>query len=691
MKNKGALLGMVLPLAGLSMAGALVSCSVGDLSGDDRAKRAREVVAEQRAALNDESREIEGDPALPSDWIPEPVIGRMSSHPLVEVGELRSNGLSLAESIEFLLPDWELDIVLEHPNDDPIDLGQRRDVRFRGGSLNQFLVYLSRAWNLDITSPNTGTIAVSSRRLEAWLVTHWMRPPQGVESAGSSGGGLGGQSNNTTNQTDDRGDQNDQNVSGGRGGSAATANAFAGLNKLVSRLAQLAARRAEAGAIDLGSDAGADSGSSFSLSETDAVWVSEESGVLFIWAKPNALRSMRPLLEQYGAVAVATDPELLRMMARGNFRLRLSLIRISVNNDRNASLRWEESLQAVIPSGSATSGLPGYGYGTGGTSRVDGQVTIGLGGEGLAGQIGTGLTRDRPVYPFGTRADLQTEQQRQMAYQQAVALDRDRTESDLGVIEGRIEEVEGQLGGQTLNAAQRKIADAEVETLRNSAATLAAQVATLGREVAVAGIRAATAGTWLDRITEADQRSWQRTEQLLVNLGSAHGETQIVQTASINARHGRLHPLQVGSERTYLSHVSQTVSQSFSQTAAEPETRLEGLALSMLPWLESRRCVRVGLALENSGVTSIASFAVAGTQLAIPQMAVQSWRAELRLCDAEPAVVARFKLESRTSTGGGLPVFGGRELPLSRSKTSSSEEYLLLVQAVLPAEWGLMR
>lgn len=666
----------------LACGAALVAagCSVNRAGSDAGAALER---VRQDMAGEGEAGESAAAPSLPADWVPDPVVGRPEATPAIRIGPMRPAELSFRECVAYALPNWDIEVVLAHRSDKPVRLDERRAFRFNGGGLAAFLARLEQTWDLAVTAPSTGQLEVSTRRVEVWLVTHWMRPPEAVGGPGI-GADSGFEGQNGDEAAQNRRSSDGRAASGGSGSTQLTAEAFDGLGKLVSRLARIAGHSQLEGVqpADGGNEGGSVAG------ESESVWINEEAGLLYAWASPNALRAMRPLLTRYGARPVAADPEVLAMMTWGHFRLRLSLIRVSVTNDRNASLRWSENLQAVLPAGAATTGLSGYGYGDGGTGRLNVAGSAALGAEGVSASLGMGEIRNRAVYPYGTRSDLTSEQQRQLAYQEAINIDRSRTQADLDALQSRISDLETDLDSG-LNGGDSAQARRELTALKNQAAGLRSRLVDLGEEAARAAARAARAGAWLARITEADERAWARSLETLVSLGSAHGHTETVQTVSINARHGQLHPLQVGSERTYIGRIQQNISQSFSQQSAEPETRLEGLALSMLPWLESRRCVRVGLALQNSGVTSIATFAVGGTQLAIPQMAVQTWRAEYRLCDAEPAVVARFKLASRTRSGGGIPVWGDREVPLGRQAMEGSEEYLLLVQAVLPPEWGL--
>lgn len=662
----------------------LAGCSLPAPDTGESARLARE-------SLLEESEGGIGAPELPPDWVPDPVMGPPQAHPAIEVAAMRPASLSFRECVDYALPGWDVEVVFAHQLDKPVDLDERRRFRFTGGALAAFLGALEKTWDLAVTAPSAGQLEVSSRRVETWLITHWMRPPELAGGSGTGGSGQGGFGGNQQQQQQEFDNNRRRDDTGGIGSSQLTAEAFEGLAKLVTRLARIAEQsqiRSE-GAQRTQVTGRNDGETRITDSEAESVWVNEEAGLLYAWASPNALRAMRPLLRRYGARRVAADPEVLAMMTHGYLRFRLSLVRVSISNDRNMSLRWEEGLQAVLPGGTTTTGLSGYGYGAGGTSRIDATGSAVVGGEGLTASLGLDEERDRAVYPFGTRNDLSGEQQRILAYQQAVTIDRERTEADLAVLEGRIGDLETALNGDRLSGGERALAERELANLRGKAGDLAVDVVELGEEISRAAARAANVGAWLERITEADERSWQRSLRTLLSLGSAHGETETMQTVSIYVRHGQLHPVQVGSELTYLGRVQQSISQSFSQQSAEPETRLEGLALSMLPWLESRRCVRVGLALQNSGVTSVATFPVGDTQLVIPQMAVQTWRAEQRLCDAKPMVVARFKLTSQTRTRGGIPLFGDREIPTSRSLDVESSEYLLLAQAVLPAEWGL--
>ncbi len=644
----------------LTVAGA--GCSA---MGDGEAGLADGNSAEPYETRLSESAEKERPEQL-SDFVPAPVVGRPETLPL-RVEPVPEVELTLRQCVDYILPDWDLRVVLAHPTDPDLTIDEARRVRFRGGSLDQFLSALSDSWDVDVTSPNVGSIHVASRRLEPWLVTHWMQPP----AAPGGGGGLqrgAGQQGGQSQQSQQQGS--------GAGGGGVVAELVAepgkGLEILMDRLRELVGNDPE--------------------ESVDSVWLNAEAGLLYIWAPPAARRAMRPLLLQYGARPVAADPELLAMMTRGQFRLRMVLVRLSSSRNRNVGLQWEEGLQAIFPSGRSVLGVPDIGYGgPAREDRVTGAGSLSLGSGGL--QIGgmAGYDRDAVTFPFGSRWELATERSRRAAMEQVIELERERTQADLSRVETRITELERKRevasdreSGEAFNAAEA----GELGALLRERRVIGESILDLSQELGSAGLRTAQAREWLDRVTEGAERDLTRSLSLLASLGSAHGQTQVAHTISIDARHGRPVPLRIGSERTYLASISETVSQSFLTTSAQPETRLEGLDLFMRPWLEGRRCVRVGLALTSSGITSVASFSVSGTELSIPQMAVQTWVSERRLCDSRPALLGRFKLESSVQTRSGLPFFGGREVPLSADKQGSAEEYLLLLQVLLPPEWG---
>ena len=618
--------------------------------------------AEPYEAGLSESAEQERPEQL-SDFVPAPVVGRPETLPL-RVEPVPEVELTLRQCVDYILPDWDLSVVLAHPSDPDLTIDEARRVRFRGGSLDQFLSALSDSWDVDVTSPNVGSIQVASRRLDPWLVTHWMQPPA------APGGGAGLQRG-----TAQQGGQSQQQSSAAGGGGVAAelvAEPGKGLEVLMDRLRELVGHGAEKG--------------------EDSVWLNAESGLLYIWAPPSARRAMRPLLLQYGARPVAADPELLAMMTRGQFRLRMVLVRLSSSLNRNVGLQWEEGLQAIFPSGRSVLGVPDIGYGgPAREDRVTGSGSLSLGGGGL--QIGgvVGYDRDAVTFPFGSRWELATERSRRAAMERVIELERKRTQADLSRVGTRITDLERKReaasdseSGEAFNAAEA----GELSALLRERRVIGESILDLSQELGLAGLRTAQSREWLDRVTEGAERDLTRSLSLLASLGSAHGQTKVAHSISIDARHGRPVPLRIGSERTYLASISETVSQSFLTTSAQPETRLEGLDLIMRPWLEGRRCVRVGLALTSSGITSVATFSVSGTELSIPQMAVQTWVSERRLCDSRPALLGRFKLESSVQSRSGLPFFGGREVPLSADKQGSAEEYLLLLQVLLPPEWG---
>ncbi len=646
--------------AALTVAGA--GCSA---ISDGEAGLADGNSAEPYEAGLRESAEKERPEQL-SDFVPAPVVGRPETLPL-RVEPVPEVELTLRQCVDYILPGWDLSVVLAHPSDPDLTIDEARLVRFRGGSLDQFLSALSDSWDVDVTSPNVGGIHIASRRLEPWLVTHWMKPP----AAPGGGGGL----QRGTEQQGSGSQQSQQQGNSTGGGSAAAelvAEPSKGLETLMDRLRELAGHDPEKSA--------------------DSVWLNAESGLLYIWAPPAARRAMRPLLLQYGARPVAADPELLAMMTRGQFRLRMVLVRLSSSRNRNVGLQWEEGLQAIFPSGRSVLGVPDIGYG--GPAREDrvtggGSLSLGAGGLQIGGMAG--YDRDAVTFPFGSRWELATERSRRAAMERVIELERERTQADLSRVDTRITELERKReaasdreSGEAFNAAEA----GELSALLRERRVIGESILDLSQELGLAGLRTAHAREWLDRVTGGAERDLTRSLSLLASLGSAHGQTQVAHTISIDARHGRPLPLRIGSERTYLASISETVSQSFLTTSAQPETRLEGLDLIMRPWLEGRRCVRVGLALTSSGITSVASFSVSGTELSIPQMAVQTWVSERRLCDSRPALLGRFKLESSVKTRSGLPFFGGREVPLSADNQGSAEEYLLLLQVLLPPEWG---
>lgn len=606
-------------------------------------------------------------PERPSDWAPSPVVGPPETMPL-RVRPIPGVQLTFRQCVEYLLPGWELSVVLAHPSDPELPLDDTRRIRFRGGSIDQFLQALSEVWDVDVSSPSVGNVQVASRSLEPWLVTHWMEPPTPPAAGGGAGAQRGGQS-----QAGGQAQSRQQGgASGGEVSAELVADPGAGLDVLMNRLRELVSRN----------DANGE----------NSVWLNAEAGLLYIWAAPSVRRAMRPLLLQYGARPVAADPELLTMMTRGQFRLRLVLVRLSSSSDRNVGLQWEEGLQAIFPSGRSVLGVPDVGFeGLAREDRLTGEGMLSLGRNGLRIGGTAGYDRDAVTFPFGSRWELATERSRRQAMERVIELERERTQADLTRVEGRISELErlretasDRDSGVGFGAAEAN----ELSSLRRERIEISEAITDLTQEIGRAALRTAEAHEWLNRVTEGAERDLTRSLSLLASLGSAHGQTQIAHTISIDARHGRPVPLRIGSERTYLASISETVSQSFLTTSAQPETRLEGLDVIMRPWLEGRRCVRVGLALTNSGITSVATFSVGDTDLSIPQMAVQTWVSERRLCDSRPALLGRFKLESSLRSRSGVPLLAGRELPLSSGEQGSAEEYLLLLQVLLPPEWG---
>ena len=623
---------------------------------------------EAYVAVLDEGAEAERPERL-ADWVPPPVIGRARARP-IRVEPIPDAEFSLAECIEYMLPDWDVEVVLTHPADPEPDLTEAKPVRFRGGSLDAFLRFLSLRWDVDVSSPYVGRIQVASRGLESWLVTHWMEPP-----LGTSGSATPGIQQPAQQQPAQQGQQGGG-LGGGFGGVSGSLGAE--LVAEVGESLELLLRRLR----DLAGDADEQS--------EQSVWVNAEAGLLHIWASPVARRAMRPLLLEYGAQPLAADRELLAMMTRGQFRLRLMLVRMALSQDRNIGVQWEEGLEAVFPAGRSLLGVPDVGFGS--VAREDrltqtGQFVFGEGGISLGASAG--LERGQPTFPFGSRWALASDRARHAALQQVVDLERGRATADLGRIDTRISELESRSAAAGTGEASFTDAQArELRVLRAKRDALALEIDDLTRELGLAALRTMEADEWLNRVTESNERDWRRSFNLIMSLGSAHGETKVVHNIAIDARHGRPVTMRVGSERTFIPGITQTISQTFSTSAATTETRLEGLDLVVRPWLEGRRCVRVGLQLNNSGITSVASFIVAGTELAIPQMAVQEWASERRLCDSRPAVLARFKLETSVSGRSGVPVFGERQVPTSTNQQIGSEEYLLLLQVLLPPEWG---
>ena len=660
----------------LTMAALLAMVLTGCSPFDSDAGAARREKEKYEQGLRESVEEERSE--RPSDVVPSPVLGRPAAAPL-RVDPVPGVNLTLSQCVEYMLPNWETRVVLAHRQDPDLLLDRPMQVKFRGGSLEQFLEALSETWDVDVSSPHVGLVQIASRRLEPWLVTHWMQPPtaSGESAAIQRGPAQGGSSQDGTSGNQQSRQQQRGSAGGGLASTGSvTANLAAqpgeGLSILIRRLRELAGENDGDG--------------------ESSVWLNAESGLLYIWARPSMRRAMRPLLIQYGARPLASDPELLTMMTRGQFRLRLVLVRIASSNNRNVGLQWEEGLHTIFPTGRSVMGVPEVGYG--GPAREDRLVGTGnvlLGANGL--QIGgtAAYDRDAVTFPFGSRWELATEQSRQASLQRVIELERQRTQADLSRVERRITELEADRAASRADNSSVSFGatqESELSALRLERGKIVDAIADLAREIGLAALRSTQAQEWLDRVNEGAERDLTRSLSLLASLGSAHGQTQVAQTISIDARHGRPLPLRIGSERTYLASISETVSESFSTTAANPETRLEGLDLVMRPWLEGRQCVRVGLALTNSGITSVASFSVSGTELSIPQMAVQTWVSERRLCDTRPALLGRFKLESSIRTRSGLPLFGARQVPLSSDQQGASEEYLLLLQVLLPPEWG---
>ena len=320
---------------------ALAGCSP---MGGGADNAAREVRQQFERSLNDSVSEER--PERPSDLVPAPVVGRPDPRPL-RVDPVPDLELTLTQCVEYMLPDWETKVFTAHPEDPFPPIGESRRVRFRGGSLAQFLETLSEIWDVDVSSPHVGLVHVESRRLEPWLVTHWMQPPL----APGGGGGTQGMTGQTGSRQQNRGGNQWQQGSSGAGGAATGSGGSVstelvaapgeGLEMLMRRLVELA---------------GGQDGTS-----ERSVWLNAEAGLLYIWAPRSVRRAMRPLLLNYGARPLAADPELLTMMTRGHFRLRLVLVRIASNDDRNIGLQWEESLQAIFPSGRSVLGVPDVG------------------------------------------------------------------------------------------------------------------------------------------------------------------------------------------------------------------------------------------------------------------------------------------------------------------------------------------
>ena len=647
---------------------ALAAAGCSPMGGHESGLAGKKVREQYETDLSESAAEER--PERATDFIPVPLVGRPEALPL-QVDPIPGVDLTLRHCVEYMLPDWEIRIVLAHPEDPSPMVGDSRLVRFRGGSLDQFLQAVSDTWDVDVSSPHVGLIEVASRQLEPWLVTHWMQPPQ----AGAGGGAAQIGTVQGGNRQDSGRNQTGGGIASGAEGSAGAdlvAEPGEGLDLLIERLRELAGGSGQNG--------------------ENSVWLNAEAGLLYIWAPPSIRRSMRPLLRQYGARPVAADPELLTMMTRGQFRLRLVLVRLASSNGRDVGLQWEESLEAILPSGRSVPDVPDIGYG--GPAREGrltglGNLELGQGGLVLGGSAE--YDRDSVTFPFGSRWELASEAARQDAMRQVIELERRRTADDLARVEERIADLETRrledLTGDS-DEAFSAAESAELTALQLERTRIGGAIADLAKEAGLAALRGAQAQDWLDRVTEGAERDLRRSLSLLASLGSAHGQTQIAHTVSIDARHGRPLPLRVGSERTYLASISETVSESFSTSSANPETRLEGLDLVMRPWLEGRQCVRVGVSLTSSGITSFASFRVSGTELSIPQMAVQTWVSERRLCDSRPALLGRFKLESSVRSRSGLPFPGGRQVPLNSSAQGDVEEYLLLLQVLLPPEWG---
>ena len=644
-------------------------------------------------------------PAFAADRVPSPVLGVPSSLP-IEVPPVPMGDWTLEQCIVFFLPEWDFEVILAHPIDRSVPLDFSRRVSFSGGSLSEFLAFLSLEWNVDVVSPYVGMIHISSRSLEAWLVTHWMNPPSASGGGGSSGSGLGGVQGGVGGggtggasgvggaQGQVSGGVSGGGLGGGGGASAELAASFGeGLSFLLERLREVAfstidpvSEDSEDGLFPAGSFGGESGG-------FDSVWVNAELGLLYIWAPPKSRRSMRSLLVNYGAVPIGGDYELLSMMTRGQFRLRMMLIRLAKNNNRSVGVQWEESLNAVFPAGRDLLGVPRDLGISGREGRITAQGDFSLGEGGLTFDMGGAFDPNRPTFDAGSRWRLSNEAQRRQALQDVIEAEREEVEDKVERIEDRIsvleEDLEDSLDDDS-TAVFTESERAELRRLRSQRERFLDDLAGLASELTRAALSTARVEDWLARVSEGDERNWMRSLGLLINLGSAHGDTEVRNELSIDARHGRPVSLSVGTERTYIAQISGTVSQSFSQQSATPETRLEGLNLTMRPWIESRRCIRVGLQLSNTGVASIASFAVGGSEFSIPQMAVQEWSSERRLCDSEPALLARFKLETLVENRSGVPVPGtDKRVPLSRGRQGSTDEYLLVVQALLPPVWGV--
>ena len=397
-------------LGGLA-AVTLCGCS---LLGGDAEHAGRRVQQQYEADLEESAGEERSE--RPADFVPRPVIGRPEARPLT-VAPVLGVELTLSQSVEYMLPGWQTKVVFAHREDPSPPVDEPRRIRFPGGSLAQFLQALSDRWDVDVSSPHVGMVHIASRRLEPWLVTHLMQPP-----AAPGGGSAYGGPDQAGNR---RQTQQQQNSIGGGGvavGSVAAdlvAQAGDGLEMLMRRLRDLSGGGDE--------------------DNERSVWLNAEAGLLYIWAPPSARRAMRPLLLQYGARPLAADPELLTMMTRGQFRLRLVLVRLASTNNRNVGLQWEESLEAIFPAGRSVVGVPDVGYG-GYTSedRLFGTGDFMLGTNGL--RVGGEITHDRDAvtFPFGTRWELASERARQDAMRQVIELEKERTETDFFRVTSRI-------------------------------------------------------------------------------------------------------------------------------------------------------------------------------------------------------------------------------------------------------------
>ena len=612
----------------------------------------------------------EGPAALPAPLVTPPVA------PGVEAPPLGPAPLSIAEAVALALPGWDIEFALSHPDDPPARADRRLQTHFRGGTLEQFLNWIERTWNLAAEAPAPGLIELSTRRLEAWGVSHWMPPPagQGVGSLGG-GGGLGGSTNAQGLQGGLGGPQGGQSVgqgqtaqsSGFAGGGGADQSRTEALDALVVRLAQIAGDSAE-------NTSGAAPDGGTREDSGGRVWVNQAAGLLHLWAAPRQLAAMRPLLRQYGARPVPRELE--AMMTRGHFRLRMSLVRIAVNNSRNASLRLEESLQAVMPAESLV--------GSNGLLDFESESTLSGGSIDFGAEAE--FKRGEEVFAEGSSQALARREQAIEAQERAIEAEQAAVERMAERVNARLDRLRGDQSDGEDAAISAEVAR-EISELEKQSDRLNNESDELAWQAARLGVSAANAAALASRIADTNEARWTRALSLTLALGSAYGEAETTQSVVIDAQHGQSHPVQVGNERVFIGSITQTANLNFSQTSAAPETKHEGLSMVLLPWLEDRRCVRVALVLNNTGVASIERFNVGENELRIPQMSVQSWSAERQLCDGAPAIIARFKLTTRDRDSGGAPVPGGRQIPLSRTSASRSVEYLLMLQAVLPPAW----